>query len=297
MKFIVPAIAMALIPSTFAQIKTANLEIQLGHSVGVSSVEFSADDRLVLTLGTDGQACLWDSTSGKELRRFPDTRVRRAGFSPDGSEILLSTGAGVVLRSASTGGELRRFGGNQAGSGVFSHDGALVAATVGDSVLFWDAESGKQVKVLHDPAWVGPDSNDPKRPSRTPVTVGFAHDHPWLLSCDQTGEVALWDHITGDVIRKFVIGNPLRGCWISPDDQIVVVAAGKGERPSEGVSLEAFLVSSGVRQWSNESDGRIASLRLFFGLQKCRICNISSARNKVEHSHYKIRIWCSRQRI
>src|SRR5690349_15231326 len=46
------------------------LVTQLGHSGGVGSVSFSTDGLVLLTVSTDDSAVLWDTKTGRELRRF-----------------------------------------------------------------------------------------------------------------------------------------------------------------------------------------------------------------------------------
>jgi WD40 repeat protein len=263
--FFLPVVSAALLATAVAQTKEAHLEIQLGHPVGIASVTFSSDDRLVLSVGTDAQAVLWDVGSGKELRRFPDENVKRAVFSPDDRKVLISSETGVVLRSATTSDEIRRFGDKRARSWLFSPDGTQVAAAVGDSVLLWDAESGKQIQVLSDlPSEERPIVHLPFMESLTPIA--FANAHPWLLSC-RPAEAALWDRSSGAVIRRIGIKETVLGCRISPDDALIVITAASGGNrfgPSvhRSVWVYGFSTSSGVLKWRREAEGMLSSLSI-----------------------------------
>ena len=92
-----------------------NLVVQLGFSNGVTSVVFSPDDRLVLAGSQDRTAHLWETASGREIRRFvaPEHEVENVAFSADGRLILTasdeSVGRGSVrIWDAATGQELHR---------------------------------------------------------------------------------------------------------------------------------------------------------------------------------------------
>src|SRR5580700_11396882 len=66
------------------------LMVQLGHSGGVSSVAFSPDGSHILAGSPDHTASLWETASGKEIRRFEGhtAEVCSVAFSPDAKQIL-----------------------------------------------------------------------------------------------------------------------------------------------------------------------------------------------------------------
>ena len=55
-----------------AQTLPVETVIQTGHTDWINSMDISADGRLLLTLGENGDAKLWDYESGREIRTFDE---------------------------------------------------------------------------------------------------------------------------------------------------------------------------------------------------------------------------------
>ena len=68
--------------------------LPIGHEGPISSAEFSADGKNILTLSTDGTAKLWDAGTGEilnEFRAYSDASIAMvtlAKFTPDGRKIV-----------------------------------------------------------------------------------------------------------------------------------------------------------------------------------------------------------------
>ena len=62
-----------------------------GHVGHITGVDFSKDDRLVVTVSEDSTARVWDVTSGAQVAVFPaaGSELVGAAFSPDGLSVLL----------------------------------------------------------------------------------------------------------------------------------------------------------------------------------------------------------------
>src|SRR4029077_1687291 len=82
----------------------------------VRAVAFRPDGRRILTACYDGNARLWDPSTGEELRRFPDDpqnawdMLRTAAFAPDGSTIVTGGWRGGARLWDGGGGRARAVG-------------------------------------------------------------------------------------------------------------------------------------------------------------------------------------------
>jgi len=74
------------------------------HGKAAYSVQFSPDDRWLLTAGPDGNACSWETRSGtRKLLLAHGAPVYTAAFSRDGSLIATASARGARLWDAATG--------------------------------------------------------------------------------------------------------------------------------------------------------------------------------------------------
>ena len=98
------------IPELFSQ--DIEIQVQLGHAMGVNSALFSPDGRFVLSGSADEIVILWDIASGKEIRRF-------LGHS------------------------------DMVNSVVFSHDGRFALSGSNDNTLIlWEVTSGREIRKI-----------------------------------------------------------------------------------------------------------------------------------------------------
>lgn len=148
---------------------SAKLVVTLGHTQSASSAAFSPDSRLVLTGGLeDHVAILWNSDTGREIRRFVGHRssINSVAFSPDGRFVLTGGGESpdfvktdasskddnsARLWDVSTGKEVRRFEGHakRINAVLFSQDGGLIVTGSEDrTIRIWETSTGRELRRL-----------------------------------------------------------------------------------------------------------------------------------------------------
>ncbi len=130
---------------------------QMGHRSAVrpaiGDAAFTANGRLIATVGSDRTIRFWDSATGKEVCQLNGNEdgLRFVSLSADGTR--LASGGGFQptrLWDVPSGRELRRFQtpGKIRDSLVecadLSPDGKTLATSVNDGVIFWDTETGEQ---------------------------------------------------------------------------------------------------------------------------------------------------------
>ena len=87
------------------------LVVQLGFSNGVTCIAFSPDGRLILAGSMDKTARLWETATGRLIRRFGehDNELESVAFSNDGRYVMTVTEETVRVWDITTGQELHRF--------------------------------------------------------------------------------------------------------------------------------------------------------------------------------------------
>jgi hypothetical protein len=181
---------------------------------------FSPDGSL-LAAPAGGVLHVWDTRTGKEVRRIPEESgagVWTVAFAADGRTVFTPLADGSVAGwSVATGKRTHRFEGHSAVVWCLavSPDGRLLASASEDqTVRLWDAATGKELRRLDHGCGVWP--------------VGFAPDGRTLASATSEGTLFLWDVGTGRERGRFAAEA---GAWpvlFGPDGHTLAAVRWQG---------------------------------------------------------------------
>jgi len=202
----------------------------LEHADDVTAVAFSPAGDLLATGDKSGAVRLWDAKTGMELK-LPQERqngvsqITNVEFSPDGSRLVASGGAGVVVWSVATRTQEREFPIDvtpefRASFAAFSPDGkSLAVQNTAKTLRFWSFTSDE---------WVGLG-----KPIEHENLAGFASGGTGRRLVTWGAGVRVWDanvlaavtgvlpYSTGDGWSEKPVAR------LSPDETRVVVARGR----------------------------------------------------------------------
>jgi WD40 repeat protein len=208
---------------------------RLRHSDSITSLAFSADSAILASGGVDRSICLWETQSGKPLRKLVDLRSRiyKVALSPDG-RVLAAGGhdpGSVQLFDAHSGKLLHNpmDKGADVWSLAFTGDSKTLLFGKRNSVVLWGIEEAKEKRALPcegDVISLAVGSNSTRLAVGTDsgrltmwdlenfkelfsVQVGgivravdIARTGKWVVSATSSGEVSIWDSQSGKEVRR-----------------------------------------------------------------------------------------------
>ncbi len=197
----------------------ARLEMQLGHGVGVNSAVFSPNGRLILTAGKDGTARLWETASGRMLRRFEghNGAVTSAIFSSDGKFVLTASDDRTArLWDATTGRTLRRFEGHErevTSVNISADNQSVLTASMDQTARLWDMTTGRELRLF-------------KVDGSAVTSAIFSPDGRCILTVSMGRPAHLWDINTGRILQLFGEHNSsVHSAVFSPDGRLILTTS------------------------------------------------------------------------
>ncbi len=157
---------------------------KIHHGSDMRGVCMSPDGRRVSgATPTDLSVGVWDTATGKVLRRFPTRSPGSAAFSPDGARLVINEAEDVVVWDLETGEELWRRPLPRSGASVaWSPDGRTVAAVRENMVpVLLDAATGNVLARLEHPD------------ARPCSALAFSPDSSQLACFLGSHRIHLWD--------------------------------------------------------------------------------------------------------
>ena len=215
------------------------------HHDAVLSVDFSLDDRAVLTSSMEGTVRRWSVASGAQLRKLSAHEGGVYSITVNGAAGLMASGGRDLavrlwrLPGLAPAGLLRGHTGTVIRVGV-SPDGKLLASCSRDrTVRLWDLASRRQLWVLRGHADMTHDAV-------------FSPDGKLLATAARDWKVLVWDTRTGRRVKTLTAHQkPVRALAFSPDGKRLVSA---GE---DGKALLWDLASGKHRALQTRAQGRI----------------------------------------
>ena len=190
------------------------------HS-SVASAHFSPDGTRIVTGSWDNTARIWDSLSGRALRKLTGQHtqsVNSAVYSPDGAHVLTaSDDRTAVLWDANSGEPIIVLSGHQGSvrSASFSSDGTrVVTASEDKTARIWDAQTGRQVHVLQGHQWSVQEAT-------------FSPDGTRVITASEDNSAKLWDANTGESLGFSLVAHTasVNSARFSPDGQRAITGS------------------------------------------------------------------------
>ena len=167
------------------------------------------------TDGLDNTARLWETESGREIRKFKGHRgaITSVSISPDGRYVLTgSWDTTARLWEMKSGLEIRRFEGHTCwvSSVSFSPDGRYALTGSGDKTArLWDTEKGMEIRKFDGHLdYV--------------TSVSFFPDGRFVLTGSWDTTARLWDAKSGMELRRMVHNQFVESVKFSPDGRYVL---------------------------------------------------------------------------
>jgi WD40 repeat protein/transcriptional regulator with XRE-family HTH domain/energy-coupling factor transporter ATP-binding protein EcfA2 len=230
---------------------------RLSHPAVAWAIHFSSDLRYLATSSFDGNARIWDITTGTEVARFhhgDNERIFGVRFSPDGQKLATAGREGVVrVWDVASGQQLLQVAHDAAaGYPRFTPDGRyLVTGSVDRTARVWDLATGQEVRrFVHDyPLYDLAISSDGRLlaggddqtarvwelatgrevlhlPHDSEVNgVAFSPDGRYLATAARNGVARVWDVATGQQVGGMAHDKPLNGLAFSPDGTWLATAS------------------------------------------------------------------------
>ncbi|HMU46823.1 MAG TPA: caspase family protein [Chitinophagaceae bacterium] len=157
----------------------------------INSIQFSPDDKLLLSTSLDGTARFWDTRTGAELLSLEDSgSVINAIYSPDSHKLALLSFTGVSVWDANTKELLFRLKEhfNVIYDATFNGVGDKLITASGDSIArIWDINNGRLIHEL-------------KGHTSEVNCAAFSPDDERVVTGSSDGTCKLWNSYTGELV-------------------------------------------------------------------------------------------------
>ena len=189
-----------------------------GHSDTITAMEWAPEADFILTGSDDGNACIWDATTGENiLALHHDKAVNAVAWSPDGRRILTgSNDSTAYVWDAASGEKIRVLTHTKAVNAVvWSPDGEYILTGSEDSkATVWDAESGGHLHTLNHGERI--------------LSVSWLDKGHTIRTGSADGTIRLWNAETGDNVGTDNHTRSIAAMAWSPDGKHILTASRNG---------------------------------------------------------------------
>jgi WD40 repeat protein len=241
------------------------LVLQSFHHSSVSSMCFSPDGKWLVTGGHDGEARLWELSTGRLVRIFRGhtNNIYDVSLSRDGKWLATaSIDKSARVWELATGKEIRMFRGHTDSLTAVSISGdgkVLATGSYDGTARIWNVETGKQLQSIeHDNRIKEP---PPKGSFRLTdhywITVVLSDDGKKLMTGCGNNPACLWEAASGKKLRDF--GNKsVGGLAFSGDGRWLATAGDKTVRlwNMDGAEVRTFEHKDEVLRLRLSPDGK-----------------------------------------
>ena len=186
-----------------------------GHSDTITAMEWAPEADFILTGSDDGNACIWDATTGENiLALHHDKAVNAVAWSPDGEYILTgSEDSKATVWDAESGGHLHTLNhGERILSVSWLDKGRTIRTGSADGTIrLWNAETGDNV---------GTDNH-----TRSIAAMAWSPDGKHILTASRNGIVDIWDGATGWHTRSLTYSGWVTTVAWSSDGQYILTGS------------------------------------------------------------------------
>ena len=252
--FVALALMMGIAAFALTQRNDAQAESRRakGRELAASALaELGTDPQLSVLLAADAARLAPSAEIEEVLRRSLDASKLRlvvpaggaattAGYSPDGSQLLVAGAEGrgqvVDARTGEVRAELRH--GGAIHEGWFAPAGGTILTASDDGTArIWDAETGEQVRAL---------------PHGAPVlTARYSSDGTSVITAAGRS-VRIWDAASGRSTHSLAHPGPLVAASLSPDGALAATVSDRGDTR---VTARVFEVGTGRQLYSPDQFG------------------------------------------
>jgi WD40 repeat protein len=193
--------------------------VMRGHTDGIHTLNFTADNRRMLTASLDHSIRIWDTANGEQLRSFrpyDGASPAATALSPDGQRVVTSDPLrkDVRLLDADSGATIAELAGHAELQSIhFTPRGDRFVTIDGfprNTLKLWDARDGKFIAEM-------------RGHSNTVTQVAFSPDGTHIASSSMDQSVRLWEAATGKFVAVLK-GHQGRATStaFSPDGRLIV---------------------------------------------------------------------------